>query len=123
VDLRLARQGRAGLVVRPLRVAAVDDRVVGVQQLDQRLDGLLRRIAGGHHDPDRSRWFERLDQFPQARGAAGAGLLGARDRLWVEVERDNVMVGVAADPRDHVAAHLSQPDESDLHQSISLTRV
>ena len=35
----------------------------------------------------------------------------------------DLVIGVAADARDHVAAHLAQPDEADLHQSISLIRV
>src|ERR687886_120404 len=38
----------------------------------------------------------------------GHGLLG-------EVERHDVMVGVPLDAVDHVAAHLAEADEADLH--------
>src|SRR5881394_1903254 len=51
----------------------------------------------------------------------GADLLGALDGLLVEVERDDLVVRVAPDAVDHVAAHAAQSDEPDLTQeSVSL---
>ena len=44
----------------------------------------------------------------------GAVLDRLLDRLLVEVERDDLVLGVAADAVHHVAAHLAQPDEADL---------
>ncbi len=55
-----------------------------------------------------------LDELLQRVGAGGSVPDGLLDRLRVEVERDDLVVGVAADAMDHVAAHLAQPDETDL---------
>ena len=41
------------------------------------------------------------------------------DRLLVEVERDDLVLRVAVDAMDHVAAHLPEPYEADLHLSGS----
>ncbi len=45
---------------------------------------------------------------------------GCVDGILGEVERDDVVVGVTADPVDHVAAHLAQPHKADLHQLTPL---
>src|SRR5205085_2368984 len=71
----------------------------------------------------RPRRVELGDQVLQRGGAARAVLLGALDVVLVEVEGDHVVVGVALDARDHVAAHLAQADEADLHQRIPSTRL
>ena len=41
------------------------------------------------------------------------------DRLCVEVEGDDLVLGITADAVHHVAAHLAQPDEADLRHSAS----
>ena len=40
--------------------------------------------------------------------------------VLVEVERDDLVVGVAVDAMDHVAAHLPEADEAELHQMLPL---
>src|SRR5205814_8563285 len=59
-----------------------------------------------------------LLSFPTRRSS---DLVGFRlgHRLGAEVERDDLVVRVAMDAMDHVAAHLPEPDEPDLHQRIS----
>ncbi len=109
-----ARLLGAALVVRPLGVAAVDDRVALVEQLRELVDGLLCRIAGWHHDPHDPRRLELFDEIGQRTGAARTVLLRLGDGLLVEVERDHLVIGVAPDAVNHVPAHLAQSDESDL---------
>jgi hypothetical protein len=41
--------------------------------------------------------------------------LGRADGVRVGVEGDDLMVRIALDAMDHVAAHLAEADESDLH--------
>ena len=91
----------------------------GVQQTEQRLDRLLRRVAGRDHDPHRARRGQLLDQLLQRTGARRAVPLGGLDRVGAEVERHDLVLGVAPDPVHHVAAHLAQPDEPDLHGLVS----
>jgi hypothetical protein len=110
VDLFLAQRRRAQLVVGPARVAAVDDRVVRREQLGELIDRRLRRLAGRDHDPHGARGRELFDEILECRGAARAALLSPRDRLRIEVERDDLVFGVPPDPRDHVAAHLAEAD-------------
>jgi hypothetical protein len=45
-------------------------------------------------------------------------LLGRLHCVGAEVEGRDLDVGIAPDPVDHVAAHLAQPNEPDLHQSL-----
>src|SRR3712207_7395213 len=45
--------------------------------------------------------------------------LGLPHRLRAEVEGDHLVVRVAMDAMDHVAAHLPEADEAELHQRIS----
>jgi hypothetical protein len=42
--------------------------------------------------------------------------VGLLDRLEVEVKRDHLVVRVAVDAMDHVAAHLAEADEAEFHQ-------
>ena len=67
--------------------------------------------------------LELLDELRQRAGAGRAVLDRLLDRLLVEVERDDLVLGVAADAVHHVAAHLAQPDEADLRHSASLMLV
>ena len=110
----------AALVVGPLRVAAVDDHVAAVEQLGELVDRLLRGLAGGDHDPHDPRRLQLLDEVLQRARARGAVLDRLLDGLLVEVERDDLVVGVAADAVHHVAAHLAQPDETDLRHFVLL---
>jgi hypothetical protein len=111
---------RAALVVRPLGVAAVDDRVAAVEQLGELVDGLLRRRARGDHDPDHARSLELPDEILQRARARCAVLDRLLDRLLVEVERDDLVLGVTTDAVHHVPAHLAEPDETDLGHICSL---
>ena len=110
-----ARASARDLVVGPARVAAVDDRVALVQQVGQRVHRLLGGVTGGHHDPHRPRRLELGDQVLQGGRAGGAVLLGLLHRVLGEVEGHHLVVRVAVDAMDHVAAHLSQPYEAELH--------
>ena len=55
------------------------------------------------------------DELLERGRADGAMVLGGADGVGVGVERDDLVVRVALDPMDHVAAHLPEADESDLH--------
>ena len=63
-----------------------------------------RRLELGHELLERRRRRTR-------RALGGRSTASSR-----EVERDDLVVRVAADAMDHVAAHLAQPDEAELHQ-------
>ena len=57
----------------PVRVAAVDDDVSGVAELDQRVDALRGGLAGRHHHPHDARArLERLDEVLKRVGPHGA---------------------------------------------------
>src|SRR5215211_1929495 len=113
---------RTPLVVCPAGVAAVDDRVAPLEQLAELVDGLLGGLAGGDHDPHGARRIELPDQLLERAGARGAAALGPAHRLLAEVERDDLMIRVAVDAMDHVAAHLPQSDEAQLHRGVPLLR-
>ena len=104
---------RAPLRVAEVRVAAVDDDVAVLEQWHERLEGVLRRSAGGDHQPDDPRVVELADELHERAG-------GAR-RIRPRVRLDDV--AAAPQALGHVAAHLSQPDHSQVHEmSSSLTR-
>ena len=112
------RRGAADIVV-PVRVAAVDDRVALVEQVGELEHRLLGGVARGHHHPHCPRRVERGHELLERGHAGGAVLLRGAHRLRVEVEGDDLMVRVAMDAMDHVAAHLPKPDEAELHQRFS----
>ena len=76
---------RAADVVDVVGVAAVDQDVAGLEMRQQIGDGLVDH-AGRHHQPDRARLRERLDELRQRGGADGLLLdqLGHRLRRHVE---------------------------------------
>ena len=119
VDPALVQGGGAAHVVVPLRVAAVDDRVARLQQRRERVDRLLGRVARGDHEPDRARRVEGGDEvLERVHAGRAVGLRGAH-RLLVVVERHHLVVRVAVDAMDHVAAHLAEADEAELHAHAS----
>ena len=97
------------LVVGPAGVSAVDDEVAVAEQRLELGDGLPGRVAGRNHHPDDLGRRERGDQVLQAVDVAHVG---------VAVEADD-RVTAAAQPLAHVAAHLAQADESDVHGAPS----
>src|SRR6185437_4309670 len=109
----------AALVVGPTGVAAVDDRVAAIEQLGQLVDSLLRGRAGRDHDPHDPRRRELLDELSQRARAGGPVPDRLPDGLLVEVEGDDLVLGVAPDAVHHVAAHLAQPDKADLCHLLS----
>jgi hypothetical protein len=110
VDALRRQRLLAALVVAPARVPAVDDRVALVEEIGQMLDGLLGGIAGGHHDPDRTRRVELRHEILERRRSGGAVALGLPHGVLAHVEHDALVLGVAVDPMDHVAAHLAETD-------------
>ena len=94
----------------------------GASSLEELVDRLLRRIAGRHHQPDHPRLLELADEVLERGGAARTMRLGRLHGLVVEVEGDDLMVRVAMDAMDHVAAHLPEADEAELHQESSFSR-
>src|SRR5262249_41395848 len=91
-------------------IAALDDQVAALEERPQGRDGLLRRVARGHHAPR------------DARRGQGGGEIGERGdlrNLRVVVEADH-LVPVLAEALRHVPAHPAQPDHSDLHGSLRL---
>ena len=95
-------------------VAAVDDRVAGLQVLQQLVDLGLGGVAGRDHDPDRARLLELRDELRDREGRLGA--LG-RDLLRLlrgPVVGDDLVV-VAKQAANHVRAHPAEADEADTH--------
>ena len=99
--------GVDGVVGEPA-VAAVDDQVALGQQPAQGLDRLAGRLTGGDHDPDDAGGRQRADQALEAVDVA---------HLGVVVEPDDLVTG-AAQTLAHVAAHLAQADQSELHRRV-----
>src|SRR5437870_634120 len=113
-DALLLQLGMAPLVVVEVRVAAVDDRVAGLEVLEQLLDLRLGRVAGRDHDPDGPRLLQLADQLGDRERAVGA-LAGDLLRLFGgPVVRDDFVL-VAQQAANHVRAHPPQADESDAH--------
>ena len=111
-DALLLEHRGVGLVVGPARVAAVDDEVTLAEQSAELLDGLPGRVAGRHHHPDHLRSV--LGQLGDQVGEA----LGVAQVLVAVVAHDRVP-GVAQTGA-HVATHLPEADESEVHERCSL---
>ena len=104
-DALLGQQLGVHLVVGPLGVAAVDDQVALAEQLAERPHRLAGRVAGGHHHPHDLGGGQLLDHLLEAADVGDVG---------VAVVADHGVAGVAQ-PGAHVAAHLAEADESDVH--------
>jgi MFS transporter, PAT family, beta-lactamase induction signal transducer AmpG len=83
VDAVRGERGRTVDVVAVPRVAAVDDRVAGVEQRCERVDGRADE-GGGHHDPDRPRGFHGGHQLAQGSSAGDGQHLAELDAPLVE---------------------------------------
>jgi hypothetical protein len=111
-DPLLPQQDVVELVVGELRVPALDHDVPGAEQPRQLLDGLPGRVPRGDHHPHHARRGQCLDQ----RGQAVDVPLARR-----VVVSDHLVTG-AAQPLGHVAAHLAQPDQPQLHDGVPSQR-
>ena len=92
-------------VVGVARVAAVDNHVTLVEYLGQRGHGVAGGATGRNHDPHHARRLQASDQ-----GLEGLDV----GHLGVAVEAHHVMAR-AAQPLAHIAAHLPQTDQAELH--------
>ena len=101
-------------VVVEVRVAAVDDRVAGLQVLQELLDLGLGGIAGRDHDPDRARLRQLLDELRDGEGRLGA-LHRDLPRLLGRPVVGHDLVAVAKQAANHVRAHPAEADEADAH--------
>jgi hypothetical protein len=114
VDLLRRKRGGAALRIAIVRVAAVDERVAGLQQGLQGRNRVIGDLPRGHHEPDRARWLQLADQL-RKRGC-GAGALGferAARRLGRVVADD--LMAAAHESLGHVRAHASQTDHGKFH--------
>src|SRR5207302_5043618 len=112
----------AGAVVErdlPVGVAAVDDDVAGVAQVDELIDRLCRRVAGRHHDPHDSGTALKLSDevLPAPRPDRALRRMRLHRGLG-EVECDDTVTTLDQAQR-HIAAHAAQTDDSDFHYSLS----
>ena len=112
-DALLRRLGGAALRVAEVRVAAVDDDVAVLEQAEDRLEGVLGRVAGRDHQPHDAGLRELRGELDQRVGRP----LGVRPRIGLD------RVAVLAQPLDHVGAHPAEADHSEIHViSSSCTR-
>ncbi len=113
----LGQLGGAAHIILVEGVAAVDDRIARLQQLGQLSNGLLGGLAGGQHDPHRTRCFQLLYQRTEVVRALGALAFQAVDGLAVTVMHHRTVAGAHQAPCD-IAAHAAQPDDSQLHEPM-----
>ncbi len=110
VQSLLLRFAITALRVAEVRVAAVDDRVALVGELQELLERVLRDLPGRDHHPERARCVELRLQLLERRGRA---------RLDGGIEGTNVVV-VLAQAVGHPVAHAAEADHSELHQVSSM---
>src|SRR5206468_2620022 len=111
VDALLLRGRVAADRVPEVRVAAVDDDVARLDDLEQLLERLLGDLAGWDHHPEDARRLELREELVERLGR----------RLDVRVVGHDLVPAVAESLR-HPAAHAAQADHAELHRSSSLTR-
>ena len=107
-DALLGQQVGVLEVVRPARVATVDDDVALAEQLAELGDRGARGFAGGHHDPHDLGARQGLDELGDRADVADRGI------TVVTGDGDTVL----AQALTHVAAHLAQADESEMHRAL-----
>ena len=118
-DVENVESGLLGLLgqrhrIRPPRVPTVDDDVPGLEELDQRADGLPGGFPRRHHDPDRTGRVELPDELFQRRRPSGTRFLGPADVLLVQVEPHG-LVAVPDEALHPVGPPPAEPDHSELH--------
>ena len=106
----------AANVVDVVRIAAVDQDVVLVEQRHEIADARIDD-GGRHHQPDRTRLAQLLDEIGERRGALRAVRRQRRDRLAVAIV-DDAGVAIALQPAHHVRAHPAKTDHSELHYRL-----
>ncbi|MCY1431522.1 hypothetical protein D9M71_474920 [compost metagenome] len=114
VQLTFAQVRSAADVVLVEGIAAIDDHIVGVKHVCQLSDGLLGRLAGWQHDPDRSRLFQFGHQRAKVVRAIGALFLQCFHGAVVAVMHHRTMAATHQASCD-IAAHAAQPHDSQLH--------
>ncbi len=117
VDAFLLELLRVANVVVVVGVAAVDDRVAGLEHLGQRLDRLVGDLAGGNHHPGRARLLELGGEVRKRLGPDRAVCGERLHRVGADVVADAV-VPVADQPPNHAGAHPAEPDHSELHGRV-----
>ena len=98
-------------------IAAVDDDVVALHPLHQRVDGLVYH-GRRHHDPGRPRPGQFGDEVVHIGGADGTFLLHCLDRIRAHIE-DHALVPRAHQSPHHVGAHAPQTNHTQLHRCLS----
>jgi hypothetical protein len=90
-----------------------DDRVARLQERGEIVDDFARQ-RGRHHQPDRARAVELVDEILQRVRPDGALALELVDRAEVDVV-DDAFVAFAQEPAHDVGAHPAEADHSELH--------
>ena len=106
-DLALARLGVPPLRVAEVRVAAVDDRVAGLDDVEQLLERVLGDLPGRHHQPDVARRVQLLRERAQR----------LRGRVDVRVVRLQ-LVPVLLQASRHPRAHPAEAHHPELHLEV-----
>ena len=97
-------------IVAVVGVAAVDDRVIWLEQLGELVHRALD-VAGWHHDPDVARALELLNELRETGGRDGSLSSERRDRLGGDVEH-NALVPGPHQAAHEVGPHTTQSDHS-----------
>ena len=116
VDLLRGELGGAAKIVDVVRVAAVDEDIVRLEQRQQLGD---HRIDDGrrNHQPNRTGFGELLDEVGERRGPQHRLLDKSLHHLRRLVE-DHALMPAGDQPPHHVRAHPTQTDHSQLHGSL-----
>ena len=101
-----------------MRVAAVDDRVAGLEQVGDLPDDVLGDRARGEHEPDRARGLEQRDELLGGRGSVAALRHERFDRLGRAVVADDA-VTVLEQASCDVPAHPAEADDPELERCLS----
>ena len=103
----------AANIVDVIGIAAVDQDVAALEMGQQIGDDIVHH-AGRHHQPDRARLGEFLDEVRQRRGADGLLLHQLRHRVCRSVVH-HALVAALQKAAHHVPAHPAEADHSKLH--------
>ena len=101
-------------VILVVGVASVDDRVAGLEPAGEVIHDLFCRVSRGHHDPGHAWLSELYGEIIEREGAGCPLACELADVVGVPGEGD-ALVAAPQQPADHVSAHATQTDHSDLH--------